>query len=264
MESWAISVDPLVVLLVVFVVFGLGLDSVRRRPVPRKDEVLVLVTAHPDDEAMFFVPTLKAFMPERVYIICLSTGNVDGLGKTRINEFRTCGTQVFGIPQQNLLVIDHPQLQDGFQHDWDPEVVANVLQQNLKELNDLEGSKKYIVTFDDFGVSGHPNHVATFEGVKFLTRLPEKVERAHFFSLRSVPLLRKYLAIFELALLIPIPSTPDHQHGKKCTFTCSYLSGMSTSYKAMSTHHSQFVWYRRIFIIFSRFTFINDLIPIEY
>ena len=43
---------------------------------------VLLVTAHPDDEAMFFVPTILALQARsvRVHVLCLSTGEFDGLG----------------------------------------------------------------------------------------------------------------------------------------------------------------------------------------
>ncbi len=47
-------------------------------PLPR----LALVVAHPDDEAMFFGPFLRAaaaVAPESVHVLCLSTGDFDGM-----------------------------------------------------------------------------------------------------------------------------------------------------------------------------------------
>lgn len=34
-------------------------------------------------------------------------------------------------------------------------------------------------------------------------------------------------------------------------------------WKAMAAHHSQFVWYRRLSVLFSRYTFINDLVGLD-
>jgi N-acetylglucosaminylphosphatidylinositol deacetylase len=37
---------------------------------------VALVFAHPDDEAMFFAPTLSSLMDKHnIYFLCLSTGN---------------------------------------------------------------------------------------------------------------------------------------------------------------------------------------------
>jgi N-acetylglucosaminylphosphatidylinositol deacetylase len=35
------------------------------------------------------------------------------------------------------------------------------------------------------------------------------------------------------------------------------------SHRAMAAHRSQFVWYRRLFVLFSRYTFFNTLQRIE-
>lgn len=49
---------------------------------------ILLVTAHPDDECMFFTPSVRHFVGrgDRVDLICLSTGNFDGLGELRRKE----------------------------------------------------------------------------------------------------------------------------------------------------------------------------------
>ncbi|KAF6767755.1 hypothetical protein AHF37_02311 [Paragonimus kellicotti] len=68
---------------------------------------VLLVTAHPDDEAMFFTPTLlwlqKAGIP--VDLLCFSVGDFDGLGSVRHTELLNAAKH-FGIRQ--LRVIDNP------------------------------------------------------------------------------------------------------------------------------------------------------------
>lgn len=45
------------------------------------------VIAHPDDEAMFFVPSIVNLRQNnRLYLLCLSTGNFAGLGRIREKE----------------------------------------------------------------------------------------------------------------------------------------------------------------------------------
>eukprot|EP01043_Picozoa_sp_COSAG02_P095334 COSAG02_NODE_31709_length_528_cov_10.728868_1_plen_48_part_10 len=45
------------------------------------------MTAHPDDESMFFGPALLCrHGGQQVKLLCLSTGNADGLGETRKQE----------------------------------------------------------------------------------------------------------------------------------------------------------------------------------
>ena len=50
----------------------------------------LLVIAHPDDECMFFTPTVLGLARQGItaHVLCLSTGNFDGLGATRSRELR--------------------------------------------------------------------------------------------------------------------------------------------------------------------------------
>mmetsp|Transcript_1504 Transcript_1504/g.4848 ORF Transcript_1504/g.4848 Transcript_1504/m.4848 type:complete len:131 (+) Transcript_1504:68-460(+) len=51
---------------------------------PTYEDVVILVIAHPDDESMFFFPTLARLSAERpVHILCLSDGGYDGCGPAR-------------------------------------------------------------------------------------------------------------------------------------------------------------------------------------
>lgn len=49
---------------------------------------VLLITAHPDDECMFFTPTIVNFISKGIEIdlLCLSTGNFDGIGMQRKGE----------------------------------------------------------------------------------------------------------------------------------------------------------------------------------
>ncbi|XP_019194812.1 PREDICTED: probable N-acetylglucosaminyl-phosphatidylinositol de-N-acetylase [Ipomoea nil] len=49
---------------------------------------VLLVIAHPDDESMFFAPTINYLTSKghTVHILCMSTGNADGMGDTRKQE----------------------------------------------------------------------------------------------------------------------------------------------------------------------------------
>ena len=48
---------------------------------------MLYVIAHPDDEAMFFVPSIIALgKHNNLHMLCLSNGNADGLGRVREKE----------------------------------------------------------------------------------------------------------------------------------------------------------------------------------
>lgn len=73
---------------------------------------IALVIAHPDDEAMFFSPSLLALTrPEagnHVKILCLSSGDAEGLGKVRRNELVKSGLMLGLKSVEDISLIDNP------------------------------------------------------------------------------------------------------------------------------------------------------------
>jgi len=183
---------------------------------------VLLVVAHPDDESMFFSPTILFLKSKghNIHILCMSQGNADGLGITRKQElYRACDT--LKIPREQVKVLDHPKLQ--------------------------------IVTFDSYGVSGHPNHQDVHHGIcKFLHANGQGNIEA--WELASLNILRKYSGPLDIWLswLISFSSS------KQPIYTL-VNSSPSRSYEAMAAHRSQWVWFRRLFIMFSSYTYINVL-----
>lgn len=77
---------------------------------------ILLLTAHPDDECMFFAPTLLGLAksvhrvsgPDRlleIFSLCLSVGNADGLGTIRRDELGR-SLDVLGVPSSRRWVED--------------------------------------------------------------------------------------------------------------------------------------------------------------
>lgn len=68
---------------------------------------ILLVTAHPDDECMFFTPSVRHFKGrgDRLDLLCLSTGNFDGKGHVRRGELEKSAA-VLGI--NSVTIIDDP------------------------------------------------------------------------------------------------------------------------------------------------------------
>ena len=106
-----------------------------------------------------------------------------------------------------------------------------------------QGKINMIITFDDHGVSGHPNHQALFKGVNDLMerRLVRDVE---VMTLTSVNILRKYLGIIDVNFIL------DEWQ--------SWRFNVFEAYKTLAEHKSQLVWFRKLFVIFSRYTYINS------
>lgn len=75
---------------------------------------ILLLTAHPDDECMFFAPTLLRLLDDtamekrpEVHSLCLSVGNADGLGDVRRHELER-SLDVLGVEDGRRWVVDRP------------------------------------------------------------------------------------------------------------------------------------------------------------
>ena len=103
-----------------------------------------------------------------------------------------------------------------------------------------------VITFDRQGVSGHKNHIALYYGV--LCSALENVTTS-VYSLTSVNILRKYSSVLDVPmsfLLCPM------------VFVSS-LAQWWTIQRAMMAHRSQYTWFRKLYMVFSRYTLINTL-----
>ena len=73
-----------------------------------RSKKVLLVTAHPDDEALFFSPTLLA-VPRgvQVFSLCLSYGDSEGLGQVRKEEYHRA-LDVLKVPKNRRWILNHP------------------------------------------------------------------------------------------------------------------------------------------------------------
>eukprot|EP01054_Gregarina_sp_Poly1_P001568 Gregarina_sp_Poly_1__1567@NODE_1398_length_4220_cov_58_320732_g545_i1_p4_GENE_NODE_1398_length_4220_cov_58_320732_g545_i1NODE_1398_length_4220_cov_58_320732_g545_i1_p4_ORF_typecomplete_len122_score3_35PIGL/PF02585_17/3_2e22_NODE_1398_length_4220_cov_58_320732_g545_i1191556 len=92
-------------------------------PISPVDSVL-LVIAHPDDECMFFAPTLNYLashlnrISRQVHLLCATSGNVLGLGHLRKQELLSA-VSCFGLSESNVTILDEAGFQDGSFRAWD-------------------------------------------------------------------------------------------------------------------------------------------------
>uniref|UniRef100_A0A452GQG7 N-acetylglucosaminylphosphatidylinositol deacetylase n=1 Tax=Gopherus agassizii TaxID=38772 RepID=A0A452GQG7_9SAUR len=125
----------------------------------RADDVRALVvTAHPDDEAMFFAPTILSLgrLRAQLWLLCCSSGNYYNQGEIRKKELvQSCA--VLGIPSSNVTVIDHRDLPDDPAVEWDTHLLSTFVLEHI-ETNYIN----LLITFDAGGVSGHANHIALY------------------------------------------------------------------------------------------------------
>ncbi|CAE6502354.1 unnamed protein product [Rhizoctonia solani] len=89
---------------------------------------ILVLTAHPDDECMFFSPTILALKRQQKEVrgLCLSVGNADGLGPTRTQEL-VSSYRVLGLQSEEVDVLDHPELQDDIKTMWNESLIVGIV-----------------------------------------------------------------------------------------------------------------------------------------
>ena len=124
---------------------------------------ILYVIAHPDDESMFFAPSILSLTQHNnIYLICLSNGNAAGLGRIREKELTTACKYLGIYPPE---ILDAPALPDSMTTLWSAQVVSDHVQKYLTQLKKDGKQIDIIFSFDEQGVSGHPNHTACYKGV---------------------------------------------------------------------------------------------------
>ena len=168
---------------------------------------ILLLTAHPDDEVMFFAPTILALTEpdagNHLKILCLSRGNQVGLGDIRETELKESCKRL-GLREEDAMCLEDSQLQDGF-HSWDGTYVRDMLLRFFTQDDGKVPTIDAVLTFDAHGVSDHPNHRSLFEAAKaFADALHTRVGGAGWevpvavYSLTSVNMLRKYSSAMDV------------------------------------------------------------------
>ncbi|CAD8067364.1 unnamed protein product [Paramecium primaurelia] len=201
---------------------------------------VLLVTAHPDDEAMFFLPTITYLNDNNyeIHLICLSKGNANKMGKIREVELEKCSKY---LKIKKLTIINDKDLQDSMSVMWPIEKIQKIVEEYIDE-NNIKG----VITFDKKGISGHLNHIACYEAISSMKR----AEGLKVFVLETTNILRKYSSILDFFV--------------SCILNDNLMLNLNIlkAWRSMKIHHSQFLWYRKLFVVFSRYAYINTLIKI--
>lgn len=239
----------------------------------------VLVHAHADDEVMFFLPTLLRLRQQmdpatyaRSLVVCMTSNPPQ-----RAHEYVASATRVLGLaPSQvrvvhccpdarspapcafcdaaapgAVTVLPRGTLCDGMENRFDTGTVVGVLESVLG--HGFCWSQHVFLTFDEGGVSGHPNHIDVGRGV---LRACREHGAAAVYTLDSVPLVVKYvpaLAALRFAWLRWVQQRPG------TVTTCTASASGALLHALVCVYRSQLVWYRCCFAVLSSYAYFNTL-----
>ncbi|XP_043501755.1 N-acetylglucosaminyl-phosphatidylinositol de-N-acetylase isoform X1 [Polistes fuscatus] len=203
---------------------------------------ILLVTAHPDDEVMFFGPIIYWVTQSKIsnlYLLCFSSGG----DKRRKKELWNCA-KLLGIPEANVTIIMSSELPDSQFIQWPVDVLAESI------LHYIESYKiNAVITFDKHGVSKHKNHISLYFAIAALCIEKKVPSYCKLYVLESVNIIRKYVQLLDLPISLLSASY---------WYLLTYEQRKNIT-SAMKAHQSQYVWFRKLYMIFSRYTFINTL-----
>lgn len=252
---------------------------------------VLLAVAHPDDETLFFAPTLldarrrcdaqqheqseRRFASRcgRVYVLSLSAGNASGLGAQRMRELRAAAA-VLGLPPDRVFVAEEPLYASAAGADpierrqpgglapraWPDEdgpagqwSAADVACTLAAWVRRVGAAS--LLTFDAHGVTQHANHIALHRGA---AQLAAAMPQLDVLQLESTSLWRKYTAALDAVLAGLL--------GRGATGCCrppatwcvwGDIDGWWQAVRAMTAHGSQLTWYRWLYLATSRYLWTN-------
>ncbi|RAK99467.1 PIG-L family deacetylase [Aspergillus ibericus CBS 121593] len=264
---------------------------------------ICLLIAHPDDEAMFFAPTVLALTkPEygnHLKILCLSSGDADGLGHIRKKELVKSGMQLGLRNESDVYIIDDPsRFPDSMSAHWSESDVSAVLETAFapESLDSSKSRKKtnrsgsgsgsgngdgaptatidVLLTFDKGGISNHPNHRSLYHGALHFVRSLMKDKPGYtcpvtLYTLTTTNLLRKYAGVLDAPFTMVRGALNSIFSGtgrgsksdlpSRLLFVSSVNEWMTAQSAMVHAHKSQMVWFRWGWITIGRYMAVNDL-----
>lgn len=200
-----------------------------------------MVIAHPDDEVMFFAPSVWSLVDggRHVTLYCIGDSS-----EVRMKELHS-SVKYLGI---HSLKWARSGFIDSMSVEWNVNSIAALVEQECNR-----HAYKAIITFDDYGVSGHTNHIQCAKACKLVW---EKRKSFNLLQLRSVPVWRKYLSWIDsfATMVLSVRDGDD-----SVSFQAREWFAWLRLWRHMATcYPSQFVWYRKAYVLFTRYAYQND------
>ncbi|OAX80516.1 hypothetical protein ACJ72_05148 [Emergomyces africanus] len=273
--------------------FGLKFPSL-------KNKRMCLLIAHPDDEVMFFAPTLLAITrPElgnHLKILCLSSGDADGLGHIRKKELKASALRLGLRSESDVFVVDDPSrfpdsmtatwsasdisalLASAFAPDLPSTAKAKANNSSSKSTNNKQpptATIDILITFDQSGVSNHPNHRSLYHGARSFLQNLMKGKSGYacpvtLYTLASTSILRKYIGVLDAPLSMVhgvvsavfdrnrSSSTAKDRQPKRLLFVSGITDWLAGVKAMVRAHKSQMVWFRWGWVSIGRYMVVND------
>ncbi|NXG22983.1 PIGL acetylase, partial [Grallaria varia] len=177
------------------------------------------------------------------------SGNYYNQGEIRKKELeQSCC--VLGIPASDVTVIDHRDLPDDPAVEWDTQLLATIVLKHIEDKN-----INLVVTFDAGGVSGHANHISLYTAVRYSAlsgelRVNVVLVWCRVLVLESVNVLRKYISFLDVPISCLLPGDALFILTEEET---------EQAKRAMRCHRSQLLWFRHLYVLFSRYMVVNSL-----
>ena len=159
---------------------------------------------------------------------------------------------------------------------WDSRLLSNILLSTFAPKLTATPSTSpppatidVLITFDQGGVSGHPNHISLFHGARAFTKALMQRHSGWdcpvtLYTLTSTNILRKYLGLLDVPVTLLSSLKPTGSKSRRTEplrlFFANGLGEYWTARRAMTTgHKSQMLWFRWFWIVLSRYMTLNDL-----
>jgi len=182
---------------------------------------------------------------------------------------------MYAIQPDWVVIFSLRALQDNITAKWDPQVIADVVKPYI-----IKHQITTILTFDEKGISSHQNHISIPFGLLhlFSTQFPHPIPK--IFTLISLPIFAKFqgpvapiLAKYDLVLQrvwlsvsAYLFGTPSEIHSDDQVSIPVFVSGAQeylTALKSMYQHRSQLVWFRLLYVMASRYMWVNEWLEVR-
>ena len=210
----------------------------------------LFLTAHPDDEAMFFLPTITALRERgyQLHLFCLTNGDAYGLSSERERELVEAGKMMGFFPSH----VHIGKFRDGFNEKWN---LTLAVEEIVKHAN--RHPFQLILSFDRKGVTGHPNHISVHHAFrKAAVDIVRHNPNVHLYCLDSMDLLTRFLGNLP-SIFSHLTYQPKEPH--QLVFQRFFPF---ESLVVMRAHKSQFVWFRQLNVFISTLHYYNILYPL--